>query len=455
MSNEDYIPNLPFGHDYYEICPPQTITNKEEDNNENKNENSKSCLNMKCISANTSTRRTTDIKISKDDFNNTKTNNIKNIEESDFVQFNNNENGKQLEDNHSLKKTNNIGGGFNVDYEKDYNLKIQSIENDIKSIYDKANKVDSLSDAYLFLSKKSELILQKQNLLNSKKLMNIEYIEDFSRFVNIKNNKEEKELKDKSLLSKKHNLLNPSFNNYEKREEEVKEEKEEEKEKNVINNNDEKQLNNNIEEKKNIIKPKRGRISKDLKEKGKIGEHDKNKEDNGLNKIFHKSLKSFYDFSLKLMKEIDENIDILKPVININSIINNTEKEKYIFKTIKENLCNFKPRRLNSERLEENKKKIEIILNTDVIGKEKEKLILNTFLNMTFKEGLSLYIYDKPYILIKEKGKYNRVDFSGLRTFKDDFRDYDPSIQNNFIKKAKELINEKSKKRRSRNKTKK
>ena len=149
------------------------------------------------------------------------------------------------------------------------------------------------------------------------------------------------------------------------------------------------------------------------------------------------------------MKGIDKNIAILKPVINNDSIKNNTEKEYYILRTIKDNICNFKPRRLNVEKLEENKKKIERILNMDVMGKEKEKKILNIFLNMIYLQGLKIYIYDKPFILVRENGKDNKIYFSGLRTFKDDFSDYDSVTQQNFIKKAEELINGETKKRRS------
>ena len=455
MSN-DYNIKLPFGNDYYEVNPPpQQITNKEEELKiENKLGNQQQYSNINWISDNKSTRRTTDKIIKKDDFNNTK-NYINFNEESDFVNFNNIENENQLEANNSLMKINIKS--FIEDYDKKFILKIQSLDNNINTICDNANKAESLSDAYGFLYKNSNLILQKQQqffdrqkliedlekMEEMKKLIynNNEGNEDFSQCVNIKNNQDENKLKDKALPSQKDIL--PNVDNYEK------------KEKTFINNNNEKDLNNNIEEIKISLNKKRGRIPKELKEKGKKGVHDGNKEDNGLNKIFHKSLESFYDYSLKLMKQIDENIVILKSVINYNSIKNNTEKEKYLFKTIKYNICNFRPRRLNKENLEENKKKIERILNKDVIGKEKEKKILNLFLNMIYLEGLRMYIYDKPFILIKENGKDNKIDFSGLRTFKDDFSDYDSLTQQKFIKKAEELINGKSKKRKSRTKIKK
>jgi hypothetical protein len=171
-----------------------------------------------------------------------------------------------------------------------------------------------------------------------------EYIEDFSPFANISNNKEEN--MNKILLNTNSNHINiPTSSNHENPKDisflskkrilpKINSDNEKnniKKENILIINKNKKDSINIIKEDKNTLKPKRGRIPNKKKEQNVVGTHDRNKEDNGLNKIFHKSLESIYDYSLKLIKEIDENCRIFKPVINKDSIKNNTEKEKYIF----------------------------------------------------------------------------------------------------------------------------
>ena len=70
---------------------------------------------------------------------------------------------------------------------------------------------------------------------------------------------------------------------------------------------------------------------------------------------------------------------------------------------------------------------------------------------MIYLGGLRMYLYDEPFMLFKINGKENLIYLSGFRTFKDDFIEYDKSIQDNFIKKAEELINGEASKRKSRN----
>ena len=166
----------------------------------------------------------------------------------------------------------------------------------------------------------------------------------------------------------------------------------------------------------------------------------------------HKSFESIYNYSLKKMKEIDPNIKIFKSYINNSSIKNNTEKEKYIFRTIKENIYNSKPKHSSEENLEDNRQKIEQILNAKIKGKEREIKILNTLFNMLYLDGLRMYLYDEPFILIEENGEEKMVYLEGFRSFKDDFKGYNITIQNNFIKKVEELMNGESKKRKSRQK---
>ena len=468
MSNdfnyESISRNVPFDKDYYNnpnyISKP--LTNKEEKSPINKLQQ-----NVNWIFANNSTRKTTNENIEEVDvdgnINNKILNKSNNIEEKDFIQLNYKEKTKENDYNDLVKFLKDMINKEHV------NLKINNIRSIISLLFNKARNEKSLSDIYNILKEIVNSLLSLQEIIDQKEIIDkklikkTEYIEDFSPFANISNNKEEN--MNKILLNTNSNLINiPKCSNHENPKDisflskkrilpKINSDNEKnniKKENILITNKNKKDSITIIKEDKNTLKPKRGRIPNKKKEQNVVGTHDRNKEDNGLNKIFHKSLESIYDYSLKLIKEIDENCRIFKPVINKDSIKNNTEKEKYIFRTIKENICYFKSGNSNEENFENNRLKIEAILNTIVKGKEKEIKILNNLWNMIYLGGLRMYLYDEPFMLFEINGKENLIYLSGFRTFKDDFSEYDKTIQDNFIKKAEELINGEASKRKSR-----
>ena len=93
------------------------------------------------------------------------------------------------------------------------NLKINNIRSIISLLFNKARNEKSLSDIYNILKEIVNSLLSLQEIINQKEIIDIklikktEYIEDFSPFANISNNKEEN--MNKILLNTNSNHENP------------------------------------------------------------------------------------------------------------------------------------------------------------------------------------------------------------------------------------------------------
>lgn len=462
---------LPFGNDYYsDISSGQKIMTDGDKNHKPQN--------FKYIGNKSTTKSTTNEIIEKDELkNNIKKCNEQNIEEPNFSYFNDNQNFRTNQRKDEKQFLSESSVSINL------KLKITYYENKLKALYDLFEE-ESLSDNYNILEEIKKLHSEIQDFFNSIQTENKNCNRiDFSSITDIgdnngenKNSKKLKHYQDNKkavdnldskilkktiFISKKRNKPEKAFNN------EIQKEKEKEKERDIkedyLNKDikykkdkDEKQIinNNTIQEMKNTkdSRTKKGRRPNNSKTEKDGSEiyHDRNSKDNGVNKIFHKSLESIFNSILILMKKIDGNIKILKPCVNYESIKNNTQKENYLSRTIKENICYFKTRNPKAN-LEENTKKIEAILSADIPGKEKEKKILNFLFKMIHSEIVEMYLYDKHFILIEENGgnkiKYNLEEF---RTFSEDFSDYDQATREEFIKETVKLIKKQSSKRRSR-----
>ena len=106
----------------------------------------------------------------------------------------------------------------------------------------------------------------------------------------------------------------------------------------VITNGNDK---NNLFKIQNTKNKALGRIPKHLKEMGIKGKKDDTDPRNGLIKILRKCLKNLVNFLNDIIKKLDKNIKISNPGINKNDLKNNTRKENYIKKSIKEILCKY------------------------------------------------------------------------------------------------------------------
>lgn len=202
----------------------------------------------------------------------------------------------------------------------------------------------------------------------------------------------------------------------------------------VITNGNDK---NNLFKIQNTKNKALGRIPKHLKERGIKGKKDDTDPENGLNKILRHCLENLVNLLNDIIQKLDKNIKISNPGINKNDLKNNTRKENYIKKSIKEILCKYTSKEKKDQELIENEKKINRLLQKDFPGQEEVKKLLKKILEMSLEEGLEQYLNKTNSFLTGNT----------IKTFSDDFSNFDSKVQKTFKDKADDLIKGKIQKR--------
>ena len=169
------------------------------------------------------------------------------------------------------------------------------------------------------------------------------------------------------------------------------------------------------------------------------GKKDDTDPGNGLIKILRKCLQNLVNLLNDIIKKLDKDIEISNPGINKNDLKNNTRKENYIKKSIKEILCKYTSKEKKDQELIENEKKINRLLQKDFPGQEEVKKLLKKILEMSLEEGLEQYL-----------NKTNNSFITGytFKTFSDDFSNFNSKVQKTFKDKADDLIKGKIQKRK-------
>ena len=211
---------------------------------------------------------------------------------------------------------------------------------------------------------------------------------------------------------------------------------------NITNNNgsEKNSINNNKEAEPSIPKNnKPGRLSNDLKKKGIKGKKDGSHPDNAAKKIIRHSLKNICIILQIIINVFDEKFEVCSPGINDKDLVNTTNKQETLGKTIENILCVYVSIESKKNKIEENRKKFNELLGKDIPGKEKEQNLIKQILQMTLKDVCNNYINN-----IK-----NFIDGFTFNTFEDDedFQKYDISIIELILNHFKEIMEDKITKR--------
>ena len=169
---------------------------------------------------------------------------------------------------------------------------------------------------------------------------------------------------------------------------------------------------------------KKGRIESKRKLIGIKVKHNDKAFDNVFRKIIHSCAKKL-DLYIWNRCAKRYSIDLFTLCIKKQMGKSLEEIEAFIDTKILNIYLNSEPRRKNQNNIEANKKKIELVLKTELEDDNCKIKILNIIFAMNFKEILIKYLNNKPYIEVNDNHKaIVECHLNGFITFKKDLKKY-------------------------------